>query len=164
MRRSQRDRTTRGQDSPEPSPPDNPPDGQGDDLAVQARLTGEAIQLLEQIRARLGHDETQKADVLPVVPQDGSQLIPAGGTFDFELSGLPAVGALVFEVPENVDATVTRDGNALVGIQDGQGRSGPLELPGSTLASWNSVGITGTNNASNAQDVGLWVAVVYDRG
>jgi len=164
MRHSQQDRAQRDQDQPEPSPQPKQRRRGEDDLAVQARLTGEAIQLLEQIRARLGHDETQKADVIPVVPQEGSQLVPAGADFDYELSGLPAVGTLVFDVPENVDATVTKNGNAFVGIQDGQGRSGTLELPGSTLASWNSVGIEGTNNAGNAQDVGLWVAVVYDRG
>jgi hypothetical protein len=124
------------------------------------------LELLEKIARRIRPDpeEDSQATLLPVVPQDGRQLIAAGQDFDFSINGLPNVAGLVFDVPENVDATVTRDDNALIGIDDGQGRSGTFDLPGEQVAAWSNVGISGTNNAGNAQDIGLWVAVIYGGG
>lgn len=165
MRPSQRQRAEHdprlGRDQDAEQEPEPGPDR--DDLAAQVRPVGPILDLLEQIRARLGPDEKSNATVMPVVPQDGTQLVGAGDDFSFELEGLPNVGGLVMDIPENVEATIRRDGSPLVGVADGQGRSGTLEPPGSTVADWSSVAIEGTNNASVAQDLGLWVAVIYER-
>jgi hypothetical protein len=142
---------------------DRPGPDPTDPQAIRVVPTGEILDLLEEIRARLGPDKENKATIIPVVPQDGGQNIAAGGSFDFSATGLPNVGGLVFDIPENIDASITQDGNPFLGVADGQGRSGTFEPPGNLVAPWGSVGITGINNASTDQDIGLWVATVYKR-
>jgi hypothetical protein len=151
-------RSEKQEAQPQESPDRDPVDPQ----AIRVVPTGKVLDLLEEIRARLGSDSKNKATILPVAPQDGGQNIAAGGSFDFSATGLPNVGGLIFDIPENVDATITRDGNPFLGVADGQGRSGTFEPPGNLVAPWGSVGITGTNNASSDQDIGLWVATVYN--
>lgn len=122
---------------------------------------GEILELLREIAGHVGPEETQPTRFLPVVPQDGRQLIPSGGTREFQTSNIPEVAGFIIDVPTEMDAVMTRDGNPLLTVEDGQGRSGTFEFPGRLTANWETVEFVVENNASVAQDCSLWIVGVY---
>lgn len=105
-------------------------------------------------------DRRRLARIVPVIPQDGQQAISPGDTIEASLTGMNAA-AILFDIPPNVDATIQVDGNAILGVSDGQGRSGVYGLPDGHILRMDKIEIEATNNASGTRD--LLLAVIVPR-
>lgn len=98
----------------------------------------------------------------PIVPQDGGQLIPSGGSYDFKVEGEMQISSLLVDVPINVSCVLTVDGVAVLRSEDLLGVVGEIrvgDFSGEAYLPAREVRVLGTNYDASARDVRAWVVV-----
>lgn len=121
---------------------------------------------LEAIKSRLEEiaGEPELA-IVPVVPQrHSSELDATGGDHDqdtWSQTGYEAV-SIVYDIPTEMDATLTLNSTPILEVTDGDGRSGSWDAPRGRIRV-DELEVDATNNASSAQDLGVWILAVIGR-
>lgn len=112
---------------------------------------------LEELRQAVEKEAT--AILVPVVPQTSQHTLDATGgdraTDTWDVDGYQAM-SIIYDIPVDVDATLTLNETDVLKVTDGQGRSGTFDVPRGTIQV-DKLEFEATNNAASAQDVGVWL-------
>jgi hypothetical protein len=117
------------------------------------------VVVLGESEERSNPDTLRRCTLIPIVGQDGQQSVPAGDSRVYELTQGLVATAVDFDIPDNVDAQLSWNGDNKLDVADGGGRSGRFEAPDGFVFEVNSIRLEVTNNGSVAADIGLWVVV-----
>lgn len=158
-RRGRQARQAEQEQADQDAQPDQGPDPKS--VRVGGPVLEQLLEEMRRLRRASDPDDEERQNrgqIVPIVPQNGQQLIAAGGSFEFELENIPRVKKLVVDFPDEVEFELIVDGATLLNAEDGQGRGGEFEYP--VPKNIDKVEVEGTNNASIEQDVGAWAGVV----
>lgn len=102
--------------------------------------------------------QLRPAQILPIVPQTGKQVLSASQSGTYEVKGIVA-SALLLDIPKEVAAVIRLDGLEIMRISDGAGRNGTFAMPDGYAFTADAIKLTATNNGSSAVDLGLWAII-----
>lgn len=117
------------------------------------------VVVLGETAERSNPDTQRRCSLVPVVGQDGQQAIAPGDSDYWELKGGLLAAAIDFDVPTDVEATISWNEDPKLNISDAGGRSGRFEAPDGFLFTIDQIRLTASNNGNQVADVGLWVVV-----